>query len=175
MAGADGAMHAVRRHLFTRCPDDTLIEDFVMPMGVVRQGKRVVFEPKAIAWEDGPASLHEEFRRKVRIAAGAAQALIRGNGWPANAPLRFWFIWMSHKLLRWLSPVIGLLVLILALLSWNTLLGKAVLVGWVVLAVAALLRVNAAFYFLFGQAAILVGLIKGVTGTQSVLWAKQNR
>jgi hypothetical protein len=35
--------------------------------------------------------------------------------------------------------------------------------------------VNAPFYFLFGQMALLVGFIKGLTGRQSVLWAKANR
>ena len=43
MAGADGAMYALRRQLFRRCPDDTIVEDFIIPMSVIRQGMRTVF------------------------------------------------------------------------------------------------------------------------------------
>src|SRR5581483_11291657 len=60
MVGADGAMYALRRSLFQPCPDDTIVEDFVIPMNVIRQGRRTVFESQAIGWERGPASLAEE-------------------------------------------------------------------------------------------------------------------
>ena len=184
MVGADGAMYAFRRELFRPCPNDTLIEDFIVPMQIVAQGKRVVLEPSALGWEKGVESLREEFRRKVRIAAGAAQGLIRGNAWPSNAPARFWFIFISHKLWRWLSPIVGAILIAAAILwlkSWiaqvtlaavATVTGLAALrfvTGWR----AALL--SAPFYFLFGQTALAVGLFKGVTRLQTVLWSKPNR
>ena len=184
MAGADGAMYALRRELFRPCPDDTLIEDFVIPMQVIAQGSRVVMESQALGWEKGVASLREEFRRKVRIAAGAAQGLLRGNAWPRNAPARFWFIFVSHKLLRWLSPVTGILVIAAALAWSGNPLARIALAGMAVLTVLAIIRaltgwkhplVSAPFYFLFGEIALAVGLLKGLTGLQTVLWAKENR
>jgi poly-beta-1,6-N-acetyl-D-glucosamine synthase len=184
MTGADGAMYGLRRELFRPCPNDTIIEDFVIPMQVIRQGKCVVFEPGAIGWEKGVESLREEFRRKVRIAAGAAQGLLRGNAWPVNAPARFWFIFLSHKLLRWLSPIIGLFTLAVAGASFHEPVSQLALAGMVLLALLALLRVimgwkqtvfSAPFYFLFGQAAMAIGLLKGFAGQQTVLWAKANR
>jgi cellulose synthase/poly-beta-1,6-N-acetylglucosamine synthase-like glycosyltransferase len=184
MPGADGAMYALRRKLFRSCPNDTVIEDFVIPMSIVRQGKRVVFAPDAIGWEQGPASLAEEFRRKVRIAAGAAQALTRGNGWPGKAPAQFWFLFVSHKLLRWLSPFIGLGALLLAVALADQMFPRLVVAGFALLGLLAAVRAltgwshplfTAPFYFLFGQVALAVGLLKGVTGRQSVLWAKANR
>jgi poly-beta-1,6-N-acetyl-D-glucosamine synthase len=184
MVGADGAMYALRRELFERCPNDTVIEDFIIPMSVVRQGKRTVFEPKALGWEQGPATLQEEFRRKVRIAAGAMQGLLRGNAWPMGAPLRFWFIFLSHKLLRWLSPLIGLMILILSSLSVGQLLSQLLVAGFVLMSSLALFRlltgwkhplVSAPFYFLFGQAALGWGMVKGLVGRQTVLWAKADR
>jgi poly-beta-1,6-N-acetyl-D-glucosamine synthase len=183
MAGADGAMYAFRRKLFRPCPPDTLIEDFVLPLAIVRQGYRAVFEPRATAWESGVTGLHEEFRRKTRIAAGAAQALLRGNGWPLGAPLSFWFVFVSHKLLRWFSPWTGLAMLLLAALSLPSLFGAIVCAGFGAVLLAALLRwagvphrlLDAPFYFLFGQAALLLGLCKGIAGRQSVLWAKVDR
>jgi biofilm PGA synthesis N-glycosyltransferase PgaC len=184
MVGADGAMYALRRELFHPCPNDTLIEDLVIPMYIISQRKRVVFEPQALAWEKGVESIPEEFRRKVRIAAGAAQGLLRGNVWPKNAPARFWYIFLSHKFLRWLSPLTGILLIIVALSSRQSLLAKVVLCLTAIIGVLALFRTitgwrnvffAAPFYFLFGQVAMAIGLIKGISGTQKVLWKKIDR
>jgi biofilm PGA synthesis N-glycosyltransferase PgaC len=184
MAGADGAMYAMRRELFRRCPNDTLIEDFVIPMNVIAQGRRVVLEPEALGWERGVESLREDFRRKVRIAAGAAQGLLRGNVWPQNAPARFWVIFVSHKLLRWLSPLTAMLVLAAALIWLKEPLARITLAGMATITILALLRLitgwkhtlfGAPFYFLFGEIAMAIGLLKGISGHQTVLWAKENR
>jgi biofilm PGA synthesis N-glycosyltransferase PgaC len=184
MVGADGAMYALRRELFQPCPKNTLIEDLVIPMGVIAKGKRVVFEPQALAWEKGVESIPEEFRRKVRIAAGAAQGLLRGNVWPKNAPARFWYIFISHKLLRWLSPLMAAFVAITALLSWHTLLAKLVLCSIAIIVTLAILRLitgwrnglfSSPFYFVLGQVAMAIGLFKGISGTQTVLWKKIDR
>jgi cellulose synthase/poly-beta-1,6-N-acetylglucosamine synthase-like glycosyltransferase len=185
MAGADGAMYALRRNLFRPCPGDTIIEDFVIPMGVVRQRKRVVHEPQAVGWEKGPATMREEFRRKVRIAAGVAQGLIRGNILPPfDAPPGFWFVFVSHKLLRWFSPLVGLAILCCALLTVHQPGAQIVLAGIGILFSLGLVQlltrwgnpvVSAPFYFLFGQVALGWGLVKGFMGQQTVLWAKENR
>ena len=184
MCGADGAMYAFRGHLFRSYPNDTIIEDLVLPLAFVNQGYRVVFAPAALGWERGPASLAEEFRRKVRIAAGSVQALARRNGIPRQAPLRFWFIWFSHKLMRWLSPVFALLALGLAGLTLHTLPGQCIAASACILVLAAAFRavtrlnvslVNIPFYFVFNQLALAVGLWRGLAGRQSVLWSKANR
>jgi cellulose synthase/poly-beta-1,6-N-acetylglucosamine synthase-like glycosyltransferase len=184
MAGADGAMYAFRTALFEPCPPDTLIEDFVIPISFVRKGMRVVHQPAAVGWERGPESLREEYRRRVRIAAGAAQALLRGNGWPVGAPLRFWFVFVSHKLLRWLTPLTGLAAVASAAAAWPWPPAQLVLALSGAALLMALLRaatgwrnrlLDVPFYFLFGQAAHLIGLLKGVAGRQSVLWEKASR
>ncbi|HLI86862.1 MAG TPA: glycosyltransferase family 2 protein [Bryobacteraceae bacterium] len=185
MAGADGAMYALRRELFRPCPAGTLIEDFAIPMAVIGQGKRVVHEPEAVGWERGPSSLREEFRRKARIAAGAAQALLRGNGWPPlRAPAGFWFVFVSHKLLRWISPLIGAAIVAYAIGSSAQPLAQAILAGICGVSLLAGLQLvsrsasrwlTVPFYFLFGQIAAGWGLLRGIAGQQSVLWAKENR
>lgn len=184
MCGADGAMYVFRRTLFQPCPPDTLIEDFVLPMQIVRQGYLALFEPRATAWEHGPSSLAEEYKRKVRIAAGSTQALLRANGVPRNAPLKFWFVWISHKLMRWLSPLVGLVMIALALAALPAMAAMAVLAFWGAVALLALVRwltgfsspvLNVPFYFLFSQIAMAIGLWRGLAGRQSVLWEKANR
>jgi len=80
-------------------------------MRVARMGKRVVFQPSAIARDRVFSEKGKEFSRKVRTLTGNYQ-LRRLAPWllaPAN-PLLFRFI--SHKLLRLLVPI--LLVLMIA-------------------------------------------------------------
>jgi hypothetical protein len=93
-------------------------------------------------------------------------------------------VFISHKLLRWISPLTGMVCLFLAALSPDHWISGLTLAGTAILLLAAGLRaltgwkhrlLNAPFYFVFGQLALLVGFIKGVTGRQSVLWMKANR
>lgn len=184
MCGADGAMYVFRRSLFRPCPPDTLIEDFVLPMQIVRQGYRTLFEARALGWEHGPTSLTEEYRRKVRIAAGSTQALLRRNGVPRNAPASFWFIWVSHKLMRWLSPLFGLAMIAVAVAALPSPAAQAILGFWLLVTALAFIRwltglsspvLNVPFYFVFSQIAMAIGLWRGLTGSQSVLWQKANR
>jgi hypothetical protein len=80
-------------------------------MNVARMGKRVVFQPSAIARDRVFSEKGKEFSRKVRTLTGNYQ-LLRLAPWllsPAN-PLLFRFI--SHKLLRLLVPVLLILMLV---------------------------------------------------------------
>ena len=51
VVGATGALYAVRRELLAEVPEGTILDDVYIPMQVVRQGKRVVFEARARAWD----------------------------------------------------------------------------------------------------------------------------
>lgn len=101
MIGADGGMYALRTRLFSPVPAHILNDDFVLSMGVIRQGLRLVYEPDAVAWEDSPQSAQAEFKRKIRVEQGNFQALLEDLIWPpADARLER-FCMLSHKVLRW--------------------------------------------------------------------------
>lgn len=102
--GVSGALYAMRRSLFKPLPEGTVLDDVLMPMRVAAQGKRVVFEPKAMAWDQPSQVPEEERRRKIRTLAGNYQ-LVQLAPWllaPWSNPL--WFRFVSHKLLRLLAP-----------------------------------------------------------------------
>jgi len=109
--GATGAFYAVRRNLLLPLPQETILDDVYIPFQVVRQGQRVVFEPKALAWDDLKPGPKQEFHRKVRTLIGNYQ-LLQLAPWILKRPnpLRFQFI--CHKLLRLLVPfaLVGLLL-----------------------------------------------------------------
>ncbi len=108
--GATGALYAIRREAFRPIPDSTLLDDVVIPMLAVTQGWRCVFERKAIAWDDPSDSLGREAIRKRRTIAGAAQLVVHHPSWllPWKNPI--WLEFVSHKLLRLVSPVLLLSV-----------------------------------------------------------------
>ena len=103
VVGATGAIYAVRRSLVPQLPAGLILDDVFIPMEVVRRGARVIFEPRALAWDHLPARPQQEFRRKVRTLFGNYQ-LLRFCPWLLSArnPIRFEFI--SHKLCRLAVP-----------------------------------------------------------------------
>ena len=125
--GANGAIYAVRRDLFwTDIPDNTIVDDFVIGMKVREQGLRVVYEPGAVGQEDLPASAHEWIRRK-RIGAGDYQAINLCKACLLPKYGKFAWIFWSHKVLRWFTPHILLMLFVFSFSSLAiVLLGESV-------------------------------------------------
>ncbi len=111
VVGVTGAIYALRRELYVEIPSGTILDDVFVPMNVARMGKRVVFQPTAVARDRIFSEPRKEFSRKVRTLTGNYQ-LVRLAPWllsPAN-PLLFRFI--SHKLLRLVVPLLLVLMLV---------------------------------------------------------------
>jgi biofilm PGA synthesis N-glycosyltransferase PgaC len=188
--GATGAIYAIRRELFAPIPADTILDDVVIPMRIVRRGYRVIFEPGARAYDTASATAQQEFIRKARTNAGTFQLFSRER-WLLN-PLqnRLWFETVSHKALRLTLPLLHALVLVSnVLVVWALGLGPWALYGW-------LLAGQVAFYAaaLVGHArresrrrsfvfsvpcaicllswAAVVGFARFVTNRQQVTWEK---
>ena len=183
--GVTGAIYALRRRLFRPIPSATLLDDVLIPMQVVRQGYRVLFEPAARAWDRASVTAAEEFTRKVRTIAGNFQLLFR-EPWMLN-PFnnRLWFQTLSHKYFRLAGPF----CLGAALLS-NLLLVEQAPVYRVALALqvffyscaaagllirnprekTAIMKICSAFCLL--NWATVVGFLRFLSGRQQVTWQK---
>jgi poly-beta-1,6-N-acetyl-D-glucosamine synthase len=142
VVGATGALYAVRCSLIPHLPAGLILDDVFIPMEVARRGARVIFEPRALAWDSLPSRPQQEFRRKVRTLFGNYQ-LLRLAPWllTASNPLRFEFI--SHKLCRLAVPfaLIGIIAASVFLPGWLYRLPLAAAAGVCALGVLALLRV----------------------------------
>ncbi len=183
--GVDGALFAMRRELFRPLEKETILDDFSLSMEAPLAGLRIVYSD-ARGVEEAVASASNEFRRKARIAAGGWQYLSRLYRKSGRLGVKVWFMLFSHKILRWLSPV--LMVMLFA--------GNIPLSGRPAFALA--LCGQSAFYLLAAQAfffpqlrrfhvfyvpyyfcvinlAALVGGGRFVSGRQKTTWEKVQR
>jgi biofilm PGA synthesis N-glycosyltransferase PgaC len=179
MVGATGALYAVRRELLASLPVGTILDDVYLPMQVVRQGKRVVFEPRARAWDSPDLGAAREFSRKVRTLSGNYQ-LLQLAPWLLyrSNPIRFEFV--SHKLLRLAMPLALALLLVSSLMLSGPLYRVALIVQLVfyALSVAALARLlkegpvaraaEAAATFVLLNTAAVVAFANFVRGRKAV-------
>jgi hypothetical protein len=113
LIGTTGCCCALRRELYLPLPPDT-ISDFVQPGLITQRGWRTVLEVGAPAIEEAEShSLREELYRRARVITRG----LRGAFCMPELlnPLRHpWFaiqLW-SHRVLRWLSPVLLLVLLV---------------------------------------------------------------
>jgi cellulose synthase/poly-beta-1,6-N-acetylglucosamine synthase-like glycosyltransferase len=190
VVGVDGGMYAIRKELFQPLPPDSILDDFVISMNIARSGWRVLYDPTAVATENATLDVRQEFRRKVRIVAGAFRELLRGQGVPRPRTGQLFWSYVSHKLFRWLVPwALLFLLLSSAILAWREgwqSLAGVLLTGQLSFygcALAGCTRPNARwpavigvpFYFCMVNAAAFVGSLRGLTGVERVTWKKADR
>ncbi len=188
LLGANGAIYAMRRSLYQPIPEDTIIDDFVIPLSAyLRSGCQMVYDPSATAVEETPAQMRSEFRRRARIGAGGFQSIsrLRGllsvrHGWLAMA-------FISHKLFRWMAPFA-----LIALVACNLALAgrpeyRVLLAGQAIYAVLAAVGAcahgrhpawrlaRAATLFASVNLALLVGCWRWLVGAQRGTWQRTER
>ena len=94
----------MRRELYRAIAPDTITDDFCIAMTAAAEGWKLVYEPAAVAVEDTPDAIGDEYHRRVRIGIGNYQALFRHPEYLLNTNLATRFAYVSHKVLRWLTP-----------------------------------------------------------------------
>ena len=104
ITGCSGCIYSVRKSQYTPLPDDSC-SDLVEPLHTITNGYRVVFEERALAYEQTTKSTAEEFGMRVRVVTQGIRGVMslpellnfRKYGWVS---LQLF----SHKILRWLVP-----------------------------------------------------------------------
>jgi len=118
LISANGAIFCARRSLLNPMYND-IPNDFFIPIDILTQGCKVIYEPNAIAYEKTAATAENEYKRKVRIINRSFQLFLRYKN-KMKGFLKFEFY--SHKLIRWMIGVFALILLIIsALLCGKTL------------------------------------------------------
>ncbi len=187
LLGFNGAIYAIRRDSYKPIPADTIVDDFLIGMRVHLNGRRLIYEPAAKAHEESAPTAAGEFSRRVRIGSGNIQSL--RELWPLLNPLQgaVAFTFASHKVLRWMVPVLLLLALgtnvglvghrvyqatLIAQLAFYFMSGIGFLLsssrGW-----RKLLRIPSLFVSL--NLALLIGMVRVVASPQTGMWDPTDR
>jgi cellulose synthase/poly-beta-1,6-N-acetylglucosamine synthase-like glycosyltransferase len=171
-----GSIYAIRRKLCTPLENE-IANDFSHPVKVGALGYRILFEPKALAFEKATESISEEFWRRVRIVNRGLTAFFR-----------FWkryhlwkglrgFTYVSHKFLRWFVPFYLLILFISNLFYLDHLIISIIFTGQLIFYSLAILGLfikgrffTIPLYFCLINGAALVGIVQYALGKRQTTW-----
>ena len=191
VVGAAGELFSVRRELYEAPEENMIIEDFYLSLRIASRGYRFIYEPEAVASESASANVSEEWKRKVRISAGAFQAMLKLRD--LLNPFRHGILslqYFSHRVLRWtLAPLFLPIILIsnVVLALEGGLLYSGILAAQLLFYLTALLGFYlrdqkiylrgffVPFYFGVMNLSVYAGFFRYLRGKQSVIWEKAER
>jgi biofilm PGA synthesis N-glycosyltransferase PgaC len=190
--GAAGELFSIRTALYQPVESDTIIDDHMIAMRIAEKGYIIAYEPEAYAMETASANTKEELKRKVRIAAGGIQSILRLK--KAANPFYYpvlTFQYISHRVLRWtITPFMLLVIFLLNLLivlSGAQIFYQIMFAGQILFYLLSLvglffesknIRIKAFFipyYFCVMNYAVVAGIIRYFKNNQSAAWEKSKR
>ena len=181
ISGCCGCIYSVRREAYTALAP-AVISDLVQPLHVIRQGYRVLFEDRALAYEETTHSTPEEFRMRVRVVTRGIHGLLSMPD--LLTPWKFGWVsfqlW-SHKILRWLVPYFLLLFFVGNLFLWQHPFYSVFLAGQVLFYFMALFAsfmsiqhlwkpLGIPLFFCTLNAAAFFSIIEVLRGKKYVVW-----
>jgi biofilm PGA synthesis N-glycosyltransferase PgaC len=192
VVGAAGELFSIRTSLYTPVPPDTVLDDFMLSLQIAAKGYRIVYEPESYATENSSENIKEELKRKIRIAAGGIQSILRLK--PLLNPFKYpvlSFQYISHRVLRWtITPFLMILAFVLNIIIVYR--GDQAVYDWLLIAQSSFyllaivglitqrmkMKIKIFFipyYFCVMNYAVLMGLFRYFFKTQSAVWEKAQR
>jgi cellulose synthase/poly-beta-1,6-N-acetylglucosamine synthase-like glycosyltransferase len=181
ITGCCGCIYSVRKSAYTELAGD-VISDLVQPLWVIQKGQTVLFEDRALAYEETTQSTAEEFSMRVRVVTRAMRGLLS-----VSNLLKPWkFTWVafqlwSHKVLRWMVPLFLIIMLAANLMLLDSSLYRFTLAAQLFFYSAALLNMllplhrrwkplGLPLFFCTLNAAALVSMVEICRGRKYVTW-----
>jgi len=188
--GAAGELFAIRTELFNEVEPDTLLDDFIISLRVAMHGYKIDYNPEAYAIETASANVKEELKRKIRIAAGGIQSIVRL--FPLLNIFKYGtlsFQYISHRVLRWTVTPLALLALFIVNMFLATtsnlffiIFGLQILfyimafIGWTLENKKIKVKIFfIPYYFFIMNYAVFIGFGRYIKKTQSVNWERAKR
>lgn len=191
LTGVSGCLYAIRKELVNQIPKD-FIDDFYLPLQVVKTGKRVVSEPEATAFVTKVADFREEFRRRRRTTLGGLEVYF--SELSLLNPFKYGIFsleLLSHKLLRWLTPFLLLLLFLTNIFLLHThfifrltfllelITVFIALIHWLFLnskkSAGIFSYFESIFYFYLVNLALLFAWVKFISGKREIIWEPSKR
>ncbi|MBC7688435.1 MAG: glycosyltransferase family 2 protein [Aquabacterium sp.] len=192
VVGAAGELFSIRTNLYQPVSADTILDDFMISLKIAAKGYTIVYEPNAFAIENASANTQEELKRKIRIAAGGMQSILRLKSlfnFFRHPVLSFQYI--SHRVLRWtVTPFLMIITLLLnifivlqhnILIYWFLLAGQILfyglaLAGWFLeMKEIKIKPFFIPFYFCLMNYAVIMGISRFFANNQQAAWEKAKR
>lgn len=191
LVSGNGSIYAVRASSYVPLDPDAT-SDFAEPLALVENGEIVTYAPDAVARERTGDSTQSELSRRTRIVTRSWNTVAAYAGLlnPFEYPV-FSFQLVSHKLLRWLSPLFLLLALLsnvlLVLLPSNPIYDvflalQLLFYGLAVwgavadyLSISSPLYAHVPYYFLVANYGMTAGLLRFLHGRNVVTWETESR
>ncbi|WP_261885903.1 glycosyltransferase family 2 protein [Vibrio pomeroyi] len=184
--GSHGAFYLFRTHLFELLPLNTINDDFILPMQIVKQGYIAEYETQMVALELEESNLKTDFNRRLRISAGNMQQAIRLFGLFSPKFKGIAFAFFSGKGLRLLTPYLMIVCLVCSILLKDYLLFEVLLWAQVVVYSIGLLGcilpkslitkpISLISYLVVGHYANFIGGLRYLLGLENSPWTRANR
>ncbi|MGI8557148.1 MAG: glycosyltransferase [Solirubrobacteraceae bacterium] len=166
ITAGNGAIYATRRASYLEV-DPIMGHDLAFPFNMVKRGWRAIYVPGARATERMVPTLGGEFTRKRRMMSHTWPIVLRGGMLvPRGYGPRYAWMLLSHRILRYLSPLLHVLALVsnVLLLDEGTLYSVLLAGQLAVLAAAALAgaaparALLLARYYVLTTASVALGL-----------------
>jgi poly-beta-1,6-N-acetyl-D-glucosamine synthase len=187
--GAHGGIYAFRKSLWQPLPEDSIGDDLMTALNILKQGKAVILDKDAIGYEETGSRVANEFRRRIRIGICNYQS-VAAHTWLMNplSGLVSLFFW-THKLPRWYTPHLMLMLLASSFLlaqGGHSLALFVLVVQFVFYLIAVLGMVAnqfgglsgfwlAPFHFVSMNTALFIGFFKWLGGIKTSTWKPSDR
>jgi biofilm PGA synthesis N-glycosyltransferase PgaC len=187
VAGANGAIYAIRRDLFETFPPRAINDDFTLSMKIVMKGFKSLYDENAIVYEDVAPTMQSEFNRHVRDGAGHYIAVVHLLGLLNPLLGLRSFIYWSHRIFRWMIPFLLILLFMvnISLLDeWSyrvlfilqCIFYSVAVIGWVGIKKANMpFLIYVPFYFCNLNAALFLGFLRAAANVQKTTWERTER
>lgn len=189
LIGANGGIFAIRKELFDSIPiDKAVTDDLFITLSILKKKYKFIYTFKAVAKEDTARDLKTEFNRKIRFASTNFQTLNFFKDLLINRNLMLMFSIWSHKIVRWLTPFLLILILFLSIIlfNYNEIYQLAFYVQLILYSIAfigylgSLINIKLPvatiiFYFLYSNLAIIIGFYKYINKSHSGIWNPTGR
>jgi cellulose synthase/poly-beta-1,6-N-acetylglucosamine synthase-like glycosyltransferase len=110
--GGVGELFAIRKELFEKVDNESILDDFEITMRIAMKGYKIKYVPEATASETPSDNVKEELKRKIRIAAGGYQVMARMPELfnPFKQGILSFQFW-SRKVLRWVGVPLAMFII----------------------------------------------------------------
>jgi cellulose synthase/poly-beta-1,6-N-acetylglucosamine synthase-like glycosyltransferase len=189
LIGANGGIYSIRKDLFIPLPTDSpVMDDFYISLKVLEQRKKFIYDKSAIAREEIASDIKIEFRRRIRNNAIDLSSIkfIKELLKPKFGIISYG-LW-SHKIIRWLSPILLVILLITNIIIFNVCLFYSYLLFFQVLLYLCsyfgylftrmgikFLPFALCYYFVFMNLALLLGIFRFLRKKQPAFWQSTKR